>query len=206
VGGRSEHLGGLHTNHSGPSRPVDVFRVALTADRPSNSLSNIASENYGIASLRIHGPPGCSQDCMERWMSDQEAKAAHLKKMAAVAKYIVDPIPSSLPVLLLELYPERTDILGMSAMSVSCHYRRIHCAHSTTSSAQAARGNIRTRFILQAMTWLNQQRWGDHAAVAWPAELAGGDISSEHAVQTFAKLPLVARRPSVRNAWLPRVA
>ena len=36
--------------------------------------------------------------------------------------------------------------------------------------------------------WLNRQRWADHAAVAALAELAGGDISVEHAVQMFAKL------------------
>lgn len=31
---------------------------------------------------------------------------------------------------------------------------------------EAARGNVGTRFIPQAVTWLNQQRWADHAAVA----------------------------------------
>jgi uncharacterized protein YdaU (DUF1376 family) len=40
------------------------------------------------------------------------------------------------------------------------------------ASAEAARGNIGTRFIPQAVTWLNQQRWADHAAVAFVAEQA----------------------------------
>lgn len=31
---------------------------------------------------------------------------------------------------------------------------------------EGARGNIGTRFVPQAVTWLNQQRWSDHAAVA----------------------------------------
>jgi hypothetical protein len=31
---------------------------------------------------------------------------------------------------------------------------------------EGTRGNIGTRFIPQAITWLNQQRWADHAAVA----------------------------------------
>jgi len=31
---------------------------------------------------------------------------------------------------------------------------------------EAARGNVGTRFIPQAQTWLNQKRWSDHAAVA----------------------------------------
>lgn len=30
---------------------------------------------------------------------------------------------------------------------------------------EAARGNVGTRFIPQAVTWLNQQRWADHSAV-----------------------------------------
>lgn len=35
---------------------------------------------------------------------------------------------------------------------------------------EAKRSNIGTRFIPQAMTWLNQQRWSDHAAVAFAAD------------------------------------
>ena len=51
---------------------------------------------------------------------------------------------------------------------------------------EAARGNIGTRFIPQAVTWLNQQRWSDHAAVAALIELAGGQVPIEQAVQMFA--------------------
>lgn len=35
---------------------------------------------------------------------------------------------------------------------------------------EAKRSNIGTRFIPQAITWLNQQRWTDHAAVAFSAD------------------------------------
>lgn len=35
---------------------------------------------------------------------------------------------------------------------------------------EGKRGNIGTRFIPQAITWLNQQRWSDHAAVAFAAD------------------------------------
>ena len=38
--------------------------------------------------------------------------------------------------------------------------------------AERKRGNIGTRFIPQAVTWLNQQRWSDHAAVAMVQLLA----------------------------------
>jgi hypothetical protein len=34
------------------------------------------------------------------------------------------------------------------------------------ASLEAGRGNIKTKFIPQAITWLNQQRWADHAAIA----------------------------------------
>jgi hypothetical protein len=37
------------------------------------------------------------------------------------------------------------------------------------AAEEAKRGNIGTRFIPQAITWLNQQRWSDHAAVAFAA-------------------------------------
>lgn len=40
------------------------------------------------------------------------------------------------------------------------------------SSDEQGRGNIGTRFIPQALTWLNQQRWSDHAAVAMAQALA----------------------------------
>jgi hypothetical protein len=53
------------------------------------------------------------------------------------------------------------------------------------AAAEAARGNIGTRFIPQAVAWLNQQRWADHAAVAALAELAGPEIQIEAAVQMF---------------------
>ncbi|MBR1236860.1 hypothetical protein [Bradyrhizobium sp. AUGA SZCCT0182] len=45
-----------------------------------------------------------------------------------------------------------------------------------------------TRFIPQAITWLNQQRWSDHAAVAYLAEAAGIDLHIESAVKMFAKM------------------
>jgi hypothetical protein len=48
---------------------------------------------------------------------------------------------------------------------------------------EATRGNIGVRFIPQAMTWLNQQRWSDHAAVAFMLEQAGGQLSIEQAVR-----------------------
>lgn len=41
------------------------------------------------------------------------------------------------------------------------------------AAAELARGNVGTRFIPQAVTWLNQQRWSDHAAVKAAAALAG---------------------------------
>jgi uncharacterized protein YdaU (DUF1376 family) len=40
------------------------------------------------------------------------------------------------------------------------------------ASAEGARGNLGTRFIPQAATWLNQARWSDHAAVAMLAAMA----------------------------------
>lgn len=35
---------------------------------------------------------------------------------------------------------------------------------------EARRSNVGTRFIPQAMTWLNQQRWADHAATAFSSD------------------------------------
>ncbi|VIO73865.1 hypothetical protein [Bradyrhizobium ivorense] len=58
------------------------------------------------------------------------------------------------------------------------------------ASDEGARGNIGTRFIPQAVTWLNQQRWSDHAAVAFVAEAAGVDASElqlESAVAFYAR-------------------
>jgi len=57
------------------------------------------------------------------------------------------------------------------------------------ASDEAARGNIGSRFIPMASTWLNQQRWSDHAEVA-AAEPAPGDgieAQLEGAVRMYAK-------------------
>lgn len=53
---------------------------------------------------------------------------------------------------------------------------------------ETTRGNIGTRFIPQAITWLNQQRWADHAAIAFLAEQASVELHIEKAVQMFAKM------------------
>lgn len=45
--------------------------------------------------------------------------------------------------------------------------------------AERKRGNIGTRFIPQASTWLNQQRWSDHAAVAMMQALAATENLSK---------------------------
>ncbi|WP_342711525.1 hypothetical protein AAFG13_06695 [Bradyrhizobium sp. B124] len=55
---------------------------------------------------------------------------------------------------------------------------------------ESARGNVGTRFIPQACTWLNQQRWSDHAAV-FALQTIGGEaaheIAIEDAVRMFAR-------------------
>ncbi|BEV47334.1 hypothetical protein [Afipia carboxidovorans] len=45
--------------------------------------------------------------------------------------------------------------------------------------AEQKRGNIGTRFIPQAKTWLNQQRWSDHAAVAMLQALQASETLSK---------------------------
>ncbi len=54
------------------------------------------------------------------------------------------------------------------------------------ASEEAAKNNIGTRFIPQAMTWLNQHRWADHAAVASAPPLKP-DLAIEDAVKIFCK-------------------
>jgi hypothetical protein len=51
---------------------------------------------------------------------------------------------------------------------------------------EAVKGNIGSRFIPQALTWLSQQRWADHAAVAAKAP-AQPDMKIEDAVKMFAR-------------------
>jgi hypothetical protein len=58
------------------------------------------------------------------------------------------------------------------------------------AGSESAKGNVGTRFIPQAITWLNQQRWADHAAVAFLASEAGAELPSDYlekAVAFFAK-------------------
>jgi hypothetical protein len=52
---------------------------------------------------------------------------------------------------------------------------------------EKARGNVGTRYIPKATRWLNEQRWADHAAVAFVADSQNGDFSIEQAIQVFAK-------------------
>lgn len=55
------------------------------------------------------------------------------------------------------------------------------------ASAESAKGNIGTSFIPQAMTWLNQNRWSDHAAVAFLMAEADPAVQIEAAVKMYAK-------------------
>jgi hypothetical protein len=50
---------------------------------------------------------------------------------------------------------------------------------------ELARGNIGTRFIPQAITWLNQQRWSDHAAVAYAASSQPQGIDWDAVLTSF---------------------
>lgn len=50
-----------------------------------------------------------------------------------------------------------------------------------------ARGNVGTRFIPQACTWLNQQRWSDHAAV-FALQTIGGEAAHEMAIEDAVRM------------------
>lgn len=56
------------------------------------------------------------------------------------------------------------------------------------AAEEVARGNIGTRFIPLASTWLNQQRWSDHAAVAFLAGERDSEMQLEEAVKMWARL------------------
>jgi hypothetical protein len=64
--------------------------------------------------------------------------------------------------------------------------------------AEESRGNIGTRFIPRAITWLNEQRWSDHAALVAVVELAGPEIQIQAAVQCMPK-SAVGRVTPARN-------
>ncbi|MET4184944.1 hypothetical protein ABIB94_007073 [Bradyrhizobium sp. JR7.2] len=59
--------------------------------------------------------------------------------------------------------------------------------------------DVGTRFIPQAITWLNQQRWSDHAAVAFSASAIPDKIALEDAVSIFAKTGQWSRHAPVAD-------
>ena len=59
--------------------------------------------------------------------------------------------------------------------------------------------DVGTRFIPQAITWLNQQRWSDHAAVAFTAGVVPDKIAIEDAVSIFAKTGQWSRHAPVAD-------
>lgn len=59
--------------------------------------------------------------------------------------------------------------------------------------------DVGTRFIPQAITWLNQQRWSDHAAVAFSAAAGPDKIPIEDAVSIFAKTGQWSRHAPVAD-------
>jgi hypothetical protein len=67
------------------------------------------------------------------------------------------------------------------------------------ASDERARGKVGTRFIPKATTWLNEQRWADHAAVAFGSEIRSGEFSIEQAVQVFAKTGYWSRHAPVSD-------
>ena len=58
---------------------------------------------------------------------------------------------------------------------------------------ERARGNTATRFIPQAVTWLSQQWWADHAAVAFVLEQESTELPIEQAVKLYAKTRVWSR-------------
>jgi hypothetical protein len=69
---------------------------------------------------------------------------------------------------------------GVEAAMLIAAVKRLACE-------EAAKNNIGTRFIPQAMTWLAQQRWADHAATALAKDTAAPQLAIEDAVKMFAK-------------------
>ena len=70
------------------------------------------------------------------------------------------------------------------------------------ASDESALGNIGTRFIPKATTWLSERRWADHAAVAFIADSQNGELSIERAVQVFAKTGHWSRHAPVSDVSL----
>jgi hypothetical protein len=59
--------------------------------------------------------------------------------------------------------------------------------------------DVGTRFIPQAMTWLSQQRWTDHAAVAFSGSAIPDKIAIEDAISIFAKTGKWSRHAPVSD-------
>lgn len=68
-------------------------------------------------------------------------------------------------------------------------------------AAEQAR-DIGTRFIPQAITWLNQQRWTDHAAIAFSASAIPDKIPLEDAVRQYAKTGHWSRHAPISDVSL----
>lgn len=54
--------------------------------------------------------------------------------------------------------------------------------------AESGKGNIGTKFIPQAMTWLNQQRWSDHAEVAGLLDPKSDQMQTEAAILMWIRM------------------
>ena len=52
---------------------------------------------------------------------------------------------------------------------------------------EGRRGQIGTRFIPQAVTWLNQQRWTDHAAIAFSASSEPAKMGWDEALSVYVR-------------------
>jgi len=76
-------------------------------------------------------------------------------------------------------------------------------AAKSLCEAERQRGNLKTRFIPQALTWLNQQRWSDHAAVAMVQALAASDSFSKK-VHVKAETPQWAAWTAHLGREMPR--
>lgn len=59
--------------------------------------------------------------------------------------------------------------------------------------------DVGTKFIPQAITWLNQQRWTDHAAIAFNGSAVPDKIAIEDAVSIFAKTGQWSRHAPVSD-------
>lgn len=144
-----------------------AFRLHMTRGDLANALSPLLEKGFFDASEPLAER---KQDaCLEKEREEEKEKRKNSRSVAVATRPSADDFEE-----FWKSFPRRdgpnprkpAEQRFYALVKAGVDPAAMIAGAKRLAADEGARGNIGTRFIPQAVTWLNQQRWDDHAATA----------------------------------------